>query len=190
METDTQTQIAQAVQALIQGEVIAYPTEAVYGVGCDPDNLEAIAALLALKQRPKSKGLILVAANIEQLRQYVDFNQLSEARMAEIDASWPGPNTWVMPAKAHLTQDLTGQFDTIAVRVSDHPIVQALCLQFGKPITSTSANLTGQPPGLTAAEVEQQLAGLINQIIDGPLGGLANPTQIRDASTGATIRQG
>ncbi|RJG50667.1 L-threonylcarbamoyladenylate synthase [Motilimonas pumila] len=190
MEKNTQIQIAQAVQALIQGEVIAYPTEAVYGVGCDPDNRDAIAALLALKQRPKSKGLILVAANMEQLHQYIDLSQLSESRLAEINASWPGPNTWVMPAQPHLTEDLIGQFDTIAVRVSDHPLVQQLCRQFGKPITSTSANLSGQAPGLSALEVERQLAGQIKHIIDGPLGGLANPTHIRDARTGATIRQG
>ncbi|GHA62258.1 threonylcarbamoyl-AMP synthase [Photobacterium aphoticum] len=180
----------QVVAALQQEEVIAYPTEAVFGVGCDPDSESAVQKLLALKQRPVEKGLILIAANYEQLAPYVDDSQLSEAQKARIFASWPGPVTWVMPTKPGVPAFLTGQFDTIAVRVTDHPQVQALCLAFGKPLTSTSANLTGQEPGRTVEEVSAQLGDQLAAILVGDTGGRDNPSEIRDAQTGNVFRQG
>ncbi|GAL08093.1 TsaC protein [Photobacterium aphoticum] len=180
----------QVVAALQQEEVIAYPTEAVFGVGCDPDSESAVQKLLALKQRPVDKGLILIAANYEQLAPYVDDSQLSDAQKARIFASWPGPVTWVMPTKPGVPAFLTGQFDTIAVRVTDHPQVQALCLAFGKPLTSTSANLTGQEPGRTVEEVSAQLGDQLAAILVGDTGGRDNPSEIRDAQTGNVFRQG
>ncbi|MGF1687492.1 L-threonylcarbamoyladenylate synthase type 1 TsaC [Photobacterium japonica] len=180
----------QVVAALQQEEVIAYPTEAVFGVGCDPDSEQAVQKLLALKQRPIEKGLILIAANYAQLAAYVDDSQLSEAQKARIFASWPGPVTWVMPTQPQVPAFLTGQFDTIAVRVTDHPQVQALCLAFGKPITSTSANLTGLEPGRTVAEVTEQLGDHLAAVLHGATGGRDNPSEIRDAQTGNVFRQG
>lgn len=178
------------VAALRQEEVIAYPTEAVFGVGCDPDSEQAVMKLLALKQRPVEKGLILIAANYEQLAPYIDDSQLTAEQKQRIFDSWPGPVTWVMPTKPGVPRFLTGQFDTIAVRVTDHPLVQALCLAFGKPLTSTSANLTGQEPGRTVAEVELQLGDRLAAILQGDTGGRENPSEIRDARTGQIFRQG
>ncbi|MGF1726443.1 L-threonylcarbamoyladenylate synthase type 1 TsaC [Photobacterium nomapromontoriensis] len=180
----------QVVAALQKEEVIAYPTEAVFGVGCDPDSEMAVHKLLALKHRPMEKGLILIAANYAQLTRYVDDSALSEEQRARIFASWPGPVTWVMPTKPGVPRFLTGQFDTIAVRVTDHPQVQALCLAFGKPLTSTSANLTGQEPGRTVADVERQLGGQLAAILQGETGGRDNPSEIRDALTGNIFRLG
>ena len=128
--------ISQAVAALRQQQVIAYPTEAVFGLGCDPLAEAAVMKLLAIKQRPVEKGLILVAANFEQLKDYIDLDKLSAERLSEIEATWPGPYTWVMPSKPTVPKWLTGQFDSIAVRVSAHPSVQALCVEFNGPITS------------------------------------------------------
>lgn len=182
--------LSQVVAALKQGDVIAYPTEAVFGVGCDPDNEQAVMKLLALKQRPVEKGLILIAADFEQLAPYVDDSQLTDEQMQRIRATWPGPVTWVMPTKPGVPKFLTGQFDTIAVRVTDHPLVQELCRQFGKPLTSTSANLTGQEPGRTANEVKQQLGEFLPAILQGETGGRDNPSEIRDAITGKVFRQG
>ena len=129
--------ITQVITALKQGEVIGYPTEGVFGVGCDPDNQAAVYKLLALKQRPIEKGLILIAADYEQLLPYIDASQLTPLQLQAVMATWPGPVTWVMPTQPHVAAFLTGQFSTIAVRVSDHPLVQQLCREFGKPITST-----------------------------------------------------
>lgn len=182
--------ITQVISALKQGEVVGYPTEAVFGVGCDPDNKQAVEKLLALKQRPIEKGLILIAADYEQLLPYIDESQLTSAQKQAVMATWPGPVTWVMPTKPNVPSFLTGQFTTIAVRVTDHPLVQQLCRQFGKPLTSTSANLTGQEPGRTMTEVEQQLGQYLAVILDGNTGGRLNPSEIRDAQTGNIFRQG
>lgn len=111
----------QVLNALKQGEVIAYPTEGVFGVGCDPDNPEAIQKLLELKQRPVEKGLILIAASYDQLLPYIDESQLTEEQLQTVHATWPGPYTWIMPASDKVSNWVSGQFDSIAVRVTDHP---------------------------------------------------------------------
>lgn len=182
--------LQQVVSALQSGEVIAYPTEGVFGVGCDPDNPHAIEKLLALKQRPIEKGLILIAANYQQLQPYIDDAQLSDLQKQKIFSTWPGPVTWVMPVKKDMSPLLTGKFTSIAVRVSDHPLVQKLCHQFGKPITSTSANLTGLPPCKTVTEVQNQLGEHLSAILEGETGGRENPTEIRDAFSDTVLRQG
>ncbi|WP_413113648.1 L-threonylcarbamoyladenylate synthase type 1 TsaC [Thaumasiovibrio sp. DFM-14] len=181
--------LLQAVDALHKGQVIAYPTEAVFGVGCDPDCGKAVQRLLTLKQRSVDKGLILIASDYAQLKNYVDDSALSEQQREAIFATWPGPVTWVMPAKPSVPSFLTGRFDTIAVRVSDHPLVQVLCRTYGKPITSTSANLTGEPPCRTAAEVQAQLGDKV-VLLNGETSGRLNPSEIRDALTGQLFRQG
>jgi L-threonylcarbamoyladenylate synthase len=181
--------IAAAVEVLKNKNVIAYPTEAVFGVGCDPDSEKAVSRLLELKQRPVEKGLILIAANFDQLKPYIDDSMLTEAQRQAIFACWPGPVTFVFPAKTTTPRWLTGRFDSLAVRVTDHPQVIALCEAFGKPLVSTSANLTGLPPCRTDEEVLQQF-GKDFPVVEGPTGGRLNPSEIRDALTGELFRQG
>ncbi|MGO1298347.1 MAG: Sua5/YciO/YrdC/YwlC family protein [Vibrio sp.] len=182
--------IPESVSALTRGEVIAYPTEGVFGVGCDPDNPLAIQKLLTLKQRSKEKGLILIAASYAQLLPYINEDLLTQAQCDHVKQSWPGPVTWIMPASSQTSEWVRGQFDTVAVRVTDHPLVQMLCQAYGKPITSTSANLSGLPPCMTTAEVEQQLRYGLGAILDGSTGGRERPTAIRDAKTLHILRQG
>ncbi|QFI39639.1 threonylcarbamoyl-AMP synthase [Moritella marina ATCC 15381] len=182
------TAISNAVTALKNQQVIAYPTEAVFGLGCDPMNETAVQRLLTIKQRPIEKGLILIAANLAQLEPYVDLSKLTAEQIDKIKQTWPGPATWVMPAKAQVPKWLTGKFDSIAVRVSAHSTVQKLCLAFGGPITSTSANLTGLTPCVTTAEVTAQLEPLLGAIVDETVGQLAQPTTITDAVTGKVYR--
>lgn len=165
--------IAAAVAVLKNKKVIAYPTEAVFGVGCDP----------------VEKGLILIAASFEQLKPYIDDSMLNETQRQAVFACWPGPVTFVFPAKATTPRWLTGRFDSLAVRVTDHPLVIALCEAYGKPLVSTSANLTGLPPCRTDDEVRQQF-GADFPVVEGKTGGRQNPSEIRDALTGELFRQG
>ena len=177
-----------AVEQLMAGEVIAYPTEAVYGLGCDPNNEEAVLKLLAIKQRPVEKGLILVAANYSQLLPYINDNAIPIERRFQIFSCWPGHVSWVLPASAKAPRWITGNFNSIAVRVSAHPVVQQLCQAYGKPIVSTSANLAGEP---AITDYQQLLASIglqVAAVVDGPLGGATLPSQIRDAMTGEIIR--
>ncbi len=137
--------IDEAAPLLQRGGLLAYPTEAVWGLGCDPDNEAAVLRLLQLKQRPVEKGLILVAAHLDPLRRWLDLPALPPERLARVAASWPGPHTWVMPAAAGAPAWITGGRDSIAVRISAHPVVVALCEAFGGVVVSTSANRGGEP---------------------------------------------
>lgn len=177
------------VDALHNHCVIAYPTEAVFGVGCDPDSEQAVMSLLALKQRSVDKGLILIADNYNQLKPYIDDSALTAEQRSRMFASWPGPVTWVIPAKASTPKWLTGRFSSLAVRVTDHATVKALCLAYGKPLVSTSANLSGLPPCRTVDEVREQFQNSIT-IVEGVVGGRENPSEIRDVLTGELYRQG
>ena len=114
---------------------------------------------------------------------------LTSAQRETIFSAWPGPVTFVFPAQPTTPRWLTGRFDSLAVRVTDHPLVVALCLAFGKPLVSTSANLSGQPPCRTTAEVLAQF-GASFPVVDGATGGRQNPSEIRDALTGELFRQG
>ncbi|HNE27004.1 MAG TPA: Sua5/YciO/YrdC/YwlC family protein, partial [Pseudomonadales bacterium] len=139
--------LQRAVSVLHSGGVIAYPTEAVWGLGCDPHNEEAVTQLLALKQRNWRKGVILIAADVAQLAPYL--RGLPEEKLAVLHASWPGPNTWLVPNNGAAPAWITGGRSTLAVRVTAHPLAAALCKQFGGALVSTSANRAGKKPART-----------------------------------------
>jgi len=179
--------IAPAARCIREGGVVAYPTEAVYGLGCDPLDPEAVGRLLAIKGRAEKKGLILIAANFDQLRPYL--GELPPARFKKVRKSWPGPATWIFPAAPGTPKWLTGEHGTIAVRVTAHPIAAALCRSAGMALVSTSANRSGQPPARSATEVRRRLGPLLDVVLTGPTGDLKRPTPIRDARTGATLRK-
>lgn len=180
-------QLKRAVQAIQAGGIIAYPTEAVYGLGCDPLNPAAVMRLLAIKQRPVSKGLILVAAEFEQLRPYLQ--PLSRQQERKLLASWPGPVTWLVPVNDAVPYWLHGEYDSIAVRVSKHPIVRQLCMSSGMPLVSTSANITGQPPARSALQVRKRFVTMLDYIVSGNVGSkTARPSKIIDLRSGAVIR--
>lgn len=175
-----------AIQALNDGTVIAYPTESVYGLGCDPFNQFAVLHLLALKKRATHKGLILIAANVEQIMPYI--TPISPDRMQQILNTWPGPFTWVFPKSKLTPAWIHGNHNTVAVRITAHPIARDLCTHFGKPLISTSANVEGELPARTAKAVEEMFPTGIKMIVFGETGGLSKPTEIRDAVSGIVIR--
>ncbi|NOQ64238.1 MAG: tRNA threonylcarbamoyladenosine biosynthesis protein RimN [Methyloprofundus sp.] len=178
--------IRMASHALQQGQLLAYPTEAVYGLGCDPLNEVAVLALLALKQRPIEKGLILIAADFSQL---LPFIEPSSAMLQRMMPSWPGPTTWVVPAQAWVPSYLTGKHNSLAVRVSAHPLVHALCTQYGGAIVSTSANISQQNAARSALEVRQKLALKNIHLLSGRTDKNSQPTAIYNALTGDCLRQ-
>ena len=178
--------IESAVAVLKQGGIIAYPTEAVFGLGCDPDDDDALTRLLSLKQRPPGKGLIIIAADYEQLLPYIE--SLTPEQKAKLDRTWPGSVTWLLPVKRTISRLLRGEHDTVAARVTSHPVASGLCRAFGKPIVSTSANLAGQPAARTAKEVLNQFDDNVDVILDGEVDIHANPSQIRDLLTDRIIR--
>ncbi|TVO76922.1 L-threonylcarbamoyladenylate synthase [Sedimenticola selenatireducens] len=178
--------LREAARCFNDGGLIAYPTEAVYGLGCDPLNQQSMEHLLQLKQRPIEKGVILIAADYEQLIPFI--KPLDDDHMKPVWDSWPGPNTWLLPAADNLPFWLTGIHQTLAVRVTAHPLASALCRACDSPLVSTSANRSGQHPATSALQVHQRLGDGVNYIISGPLGDSLRPSTIRDALSGRVIR--
>lgn len=175
-----------AARLLQAGAVIAYSTEGVWGLGCDPMNEAAVRRLLDLKQRSEAKGLIIIAGCMQQVEGWL--TELSPAQRAACSATWPGPYTWVVPA-ASAPQWLRGDHDSVAVRVTAHPGVQALCHAFGGALVSTSANVSGKPPAHDALALRQQFGRGLDYILPGRLGGDGKPSEIRDARTGIVLRK-
>ncbi|PIE00483.1 MAG: threonylcarbamoyl-AMP synthase [Thiothrix nivea] len=184
----TSHSIDKAVETIRNGGILAYPTEAVFGLGCDPRNLSAVQRLLGTKQRPADKGLILLAANLNQLNDFIP--PLDDEIMARISPTWPGPVTWLLPVRAQVSPLIRGHFQKIAVRISDHPVCMKLCQQLGHPVISTSANITGRPPATTALQVSEQFGHQVDLILDKPLGGKKQPSEIRDALSNQVLRAG
>ncbi len=180
-------QLARARSVLRAGGVTAYPTEAVWGLGCDPFNPAAVERLIALKGRAAAKGLILVAADFAQLAELLA--PLTEEQYRRVFASWPGPVTWLLPPAPAAPVWLRGSHPTLAVRVSAHPTVQALCRAFGGPLVSTSANPSGLRPARDPFTVRRYFGARIDRVVPGGLGGRERPSEIRDL-TGRVIRSG
>ena len=165
------------------GGVFAYPTEAVYGLGCDPYNSEAVQRLLSIKNRPIEKGLILVASDFSQVEKY-----LKPLSNAQKDFTKPSETTYIFPAIASAPKWLTGDFDSLAIRISKHPLVRELCKNLDSAVVSTSANLSGLAPAKSATEVAEQLGDKLDAILDGNTGESQKPSVIRDSITRQIIR--
>ena len=180
--------LRRAARELKAGGVIAYPTEAVFGLGCDPQNAHAMSRLLALKGRDVLQGVILVASDFSQLQPFIE--ELDVQRMSDILASWPGPITWIFPARSSTPTWLTGRYDSLAVRVSADPTVAALCQHFGNALVSTSANISGRQPARTVFGVRHRFGNALDYILPGVVGGRRKPSEIRDGLTGRVLRAG
>jgi L-threonylcarbamoyladenylate synthase len=180
--------IERAAATIRDGGLVAYPTEAVFGLGCDPTRVAAVERLLLLKRRSRDKGLILIAAAFDQLASFLD--PLQPAQMRRIEQTWPGPATWLMPASHHTSALLRGNHKTLAVRVTAHPVAAELCRRAGGALVSTSANVAGGPPAANAAQVRRIFGDNLDFVLDAPVGSNARPTQIRDAISGEVVRAG
>lgn len=188
MRRFTEDTVDAAAALLRDGGVLAYPTEAVYGLGCDPHDRAAFERLFALKGRPATQGVLLIAADFAQVRPYIDLTAVGDDVLAQVRASWPGPHTWVFPRSSTVPDWVAGAHAGIALRVTAHEPAARLCRAFGAPLVSTSANPHGEPPARDVATLERYFGDRLDGAMDAPLGGLDRPTTIRDALSGAIIR--
>lgn len=176
------------MDCLRAGEVIAYPTEAVFGLGCDPDNETATRKVLALKDRPAEAGLILIADTFDRFARYIEYVKPGLAEQAM--ATWPGPVTWLFPRAESVPDWLAGNHPTIALRVTAHPVCRSLCEAFGGAIVSTSANPRGCAPARTRITVDTYFGTAICGTVAGDLGHQNRPSEIRDLASGRVLREG
>jgi L-threonylcarbamoyladenylate synthase len=177
-----------AAEQLRKGNVIAYPTEAVYGLGCDPKNEAAALAILALKGRQARAGFVLIASRYSQLEPWIA--DIDEEMRERAMSAWPGPVTWLFPRAAHVPDYIAGSHPTVALRITAHGPSRALCEAFGSALVSTSANPSAQEPARSAAQVAAYFGDRIAGILEGSLGGSTKPSEIRDLASGRVIRHG
>jgi L-threonylcarbamoyladenylate synthase len=168
--------------------VFAYPTEAVYGFGANPFDESAVQRILALKKRPSNQHFILIASDWSHIASLITLNTLDSQQIKVIKASWPGPITWILPASSQAPSWLVNENDTIAVRITAHPIARSLCDIARHALVSTSANMSSHPPCRTYEETKHLFEQQVDLIISGETSGLSKPTPIRDANTGLFLR--
>jgi L-threonylcarbamoyladenylate synthase len=171
---------------LKKGGIIAYPTEGVWGLGCDPFNEKSVKKVLRLKDREVDKGLVLVASDLGQIENLVQPLPINARNLLE--AACPGPDTWLIPdTNQAIPSWIKGNFDTVAVRVSQHPLVKSVCNKVGL-LVSTSANPAGSEPALSQEDVERYFGDKDILIVPGELGGQQKPSRIRDLLSQEVIR--
>jgi L-threonylcarbamoyladenylate synthase len=182
------TPVVAVAAALKAGGVVAYPTEAVFGLGCDPHNHAAFEKLFALKQRPPTQGVLLIGADFSHVAPYIDLAATPREAIQRACAHWPGAHTWIFPRAANVPDWIAGGHAGIALRVTAHPPAAALCRAFGGALVSTSANRHGEPPARSADGVLAAFGDALDAILNESTGGLERPTPIRDAISGEVVR--
>ena len=175
-----------AAGILRRGGVIAYPTEGVFGLGCLPDNDDAVIRLLLIKRRPSSKGLVLIFSNSSQLRGWAEIPD-----GVSLPKSDPKkPTTWIVPRGNKVTTLVRGENDDVAIRLTSNPTAKALCDAVDSPIVSTSANISGQAIARNRYILRRPFGSLVDYLVPGDCGPAAGPSEIRSLRTGAVLRPG
>jgi len=157
--------LTRAAALIRSGEVVAFPTDTVYGIGVSAWDPEAIQRLYAIKGRPRQKAIALLLSGSSQLPDVTDYRSPKLDRL--VWKFWPGALTIVVPWRASLRDRVPRESGTVGIRVPDHPVARALIAAVGVPLATTSANLSGAPSPVTAQEVDMQIGDRIALIIDG-----------------------
>lgn len=180
--------VRRAADIVRGGGVVAYPTEGVWGLGCDPANADAVHRILRLKGRSVSKGVILIAADIAMLEPFLQ--GIDASQRALLADSWPGAVTWLIPNNGVAANWITGDSDRLAVRVTAHPLAAGLTRAFGGPLVSTSANPGGFPAAVSLIKVKAYFGASLDDYLPGRVGHSGRPSEIRDLPSGRVIRPG
>lgn len=167
-----------ACAALRRGDVVAYPTDTLYGLAADPSNPEAVVRLARVKMRPSDRAIPLIAADVGQVEALTGPLSGAAARLAE--RWWPGPLTLVLPCVRELAPGVCGPANSVAIRVPAHPIARALAARFGVALTSTSANRSGEPAPMRATEISPAVVAEVVIVVDGGRTAGGDPSTIVD----------
>ena len=178
--------LGQAARCLNSGGVLAYPTEAVYGIGCLPEFAHSVDQVRRIKQRQGRQGVILVADSPERLTHYIQ--PLTASQLSRIRRQRSRPTTWLVPARPECPEQLRGHSSHLAIRITRHPAVRRLCALTGSALVSTSANRHGQPPALSAREAMHRIGHEVDCILQAPLGGARSVSEIRQLDSGKRFR--
>ncbi len=177
------TSVEACARVLHEGGVVLHATEGVWGFACDPHCETAVREILAIKGREAAKGLLIIGSDVADFEEHLS----GLGHRHEVEASWPGHHTWVLPNKNRYGTLITGGRDTIACRVPDHAQARDLCKAFGGPLVSTSANRSAEPPVTEEREGRVQFAGEVDCILPGRTNGVDAPSTIHGLD-GAILR--
>ena len=177
--------IHRAARILRSGGIVAYPTEGVFGLGCIPNDADAVMRILSIKKRDPALGLVLIASDIEQLEDWIDLPQT-----IRLKSDLERPITWIVPAKAYVPYWIKGVHHGLAVRITEHPVAATLCEASDSALVSTSANVTGNSPIRSVHVLRRRFSGLVDCIVPGQCGPAAGPSEIRDLKSGKILRIG
>ena len=176
----------QACDVLLGGGVIAYPTEGVFGLGCLPDDVDAIERILWIKERSPHKGLILIAARAEQFDDWVD----PAYRGALPQPDPRQPITWIVRPGSRVPAIVTGDNPGLAIRITTNPTAAAICNEVDMPIVSTSANVAGRPVARNSFVLRRNFGRLVDFVVPGECGPASGPSEIRELESGRVLRPG
>ena len=157
--------IATAVDFLVKGQVIAYPTETIYGLGADVFNAKAVKRIYELKARDHGLPISILISDLAMLRDCIE--EVSDRALALVQKFWPGPLTVLFPASPKFSKSLITNTGRIGIRISSNPIATAIVKKLGRPLTTTSANLSDFPPSLNVKHIKKYFAEKIPCVIDG-----------------------
>jgi L-threonylcarbamoyladenylate synthase len=175
------------VHAVSRGAIFGYPTDTIWGFGCHPLIATSTNRILRIKNRSPEKGLILLSSRLEYCAAYLDMD-LEQLRAIRAPAD--KPTTWLVPASSFCPPWIRGNFPTVAIRITDHPLMQILCDRLEAPIVSTSANRAGRAPVRNALQMRKQFADELDFIVTGFTTGTGRPSEIRSLASGTTVRSG
>ena len=174
-------------RAIARGAVFAYPTDTIWGFGCHPLIAASVARILAIKRRPVAKGLILLSSRLAYVEPYLAVDAASRDALARPAAQ---PTTYLLPASPDCPVWLTGAHSTLAVRVTDHPLIERLCDAIEAPLVSTSANRAGGPTVRNALQARRRFGAELDFVVAGYAAGSGRPSRIKSLADGAIIRGG
>lgn len=172
-------------RAVSRGAVFGYPTDTIWGLGCHPLIESSAARIQQIKRRPPGKGLILLSSRIEYCAAYIDADAET---LRPIRKPQETPTTWLVPASDFCPAWLHGSFPTVAVRITDHPLLQRICDQLEAPVISTSANRSGRPPVRNALQMRAQFGEELDFIVTGFALGTGRASEIKSLATGEVSR--
>ncbi len=192
MGTDQERSVPSGISTLSAGGIVAYPTEAVWGLGCDPGKEMAVRRILAAKNRVEEKGLILVASDTDAITEFLQTlaqDILEKFQALSIEARKSGrATTWLFPNDGFFPSWITGEHRTVAIRITDHPIAAKLAAGIGGLLVSTSANPAGKTPAKSLLEAEQYFGDTVDCYVAGELGSNSEPSAIIDLASGRRLR--
>lgn len=171
-----------AAKLIQAGELVAFPTDTVYGLAAEAKNEKAVDLLFQAKQRPEHKPIVLLIADKEEANRL--WSEVTDRAKSLIELFWPGPLTLIMNANACVPEFLLANNKSIALRMPDNPVALEIIRAVGSPLATSSANLSGQPEPLIAEQVRESLGSKIALLLDGGRCSIAQPSTILDL-TGA-----